>query len=37
MKDFVSGLELPEADKKRLLEMTPSSYVGLAEKLAALV
>ena len=37
MKDFVSGLELPEADKKRLLEMTPATYVGMAEKLAALV
>ena len=37
MQEFVSGLELPEADKKRLLEMTPASYVGMAEKLAALV
>ena len=37
MKEFVGGLELPEADKKRLLEMTPATYVGMAEKLAALV
>ncbi|MDO5314346.1 MAG: adenylosuccinate lyase, partial [bacterium] len=37
MKEFVSGLDLPEADKARLLEMTPASYVGLAEKLAELV
>ncbi|MGN0852068.1 MAG: adenylosuccinate lyase [Kiritimatiellia bacterium] len=37
MREFVSGLELPEADKARLLEMTPASYVGMAEKLAALV
>ena len=37
MKEFVLGLDLPEADKARLLEMTPASYVGLAEKLAELV
>ena len=37
MKEFVGGLELPEADRKRLLEMTPATYVGMAEKLAALV
>ncbi len=37
MKDFVGTLELPEADKKRLMEMTPASYVGMAEKLAMLV
>ena len=37
MKGFVGTLELPEADKKRLMEMTPASYVGMAEKLARLV
>ena len=37
MKEFVGMLELPEADKKRLMEMTPASYVGMAEKLARLV
>ena len=37
MKDFIGTLELPEADKKRLMEMTPASYVGMAEKLARLV
>ena len=37
LKDFVSGLELPEAEKRRLLGMTPATYVGLAEKLADLV
>ncbi len=37
MQEFVSALELPEADKKRLLAMTPASYVGLADKLAELV
>jgi adenylosuccinate lyase len=37
MKEFVEGLELPEEDKKRLKEMTPASYVGMAEELAKLV
>ena len=37
MKDFVKGLPLPESDKKRLLKLTPATYVGLAEKLAAIV
>ena len=37
MKEFVGGLDLPEADRKRLLAMTPATYVGMAEKLAKLV
>lgn len=37
MKEFVEGLELPPADKARLLEMTPATYVGMAEQLAMLV
>ncbi len=36
MRDFVAALPLPEADKKRLLKMTPATYVGLAAKLAKL-
>src|SRR3546814_20755226 len=28
--DFVTGLELPEAEKQRLLAMTPGSYIGNA-------
>ena len=36
MRDFVTALPLPEADKKRLLKMTPATYVGLAAKLAKL-
>jgi adenylosuccinate lyase len=36
MKEFVEGLELPAADKARLLEMTPATYVGMAERLAML-
>ncbi|MEQ6292311.1 adenylosuccinate lyase [Vogesella sp. GCM10023246] len=31
---FIKGLEIPEAEKARLLELTPASYVGKAEELA---
>ena len=34
MRGFIGSLDLPHADKQRLLEMTPGSYIGLAEKLA---
>lgn len=34
MRVFIETLDLPEIDKRRLLEMTPGSYTGLAEKLA---
>ena len=34
MRVYIETLELPEADKQRLLDMTPGSYTGLAEKLA---
>jgi adenylosuccinate lyase len=34
MQGFIRGLALPEADKQRLLAMTPGSYTGLAEPLA---
>jgi adenylosuccinate lyase len=37
MKEFVEGLDLPADDKARLLALTPATYVGMAEKLAALV
>jgi len=34
IKNFVKNLnELPEFEKKRLLELTPATYIGLAEKL----
>ena len=36
MRDFVQALPLPKEDKSRLLKMTPSSYIGIAEKLAKL-
>jgi len=35
MRTFITGLALPEADKQRLLALTPASYVGLARQLAS--
>jgi len=32
IQDFIRSLEIPDDAKKRLLELTPSSYTGLAEK-----
>ena len=34
MRIFITGLELPEDAKQRLLALTPGGYVGLAEALA---
>ncbi len=34
MRAFIEGLELPEADKARLLALTPAKYVGLAARVA---
>jgi len=34
MRDFISSLELPAAERDRLLQLTPSSYLGLAPQLA---
>ena len=31
---LISALEIPQADKDRLLAMTPGSYVGKAAELA---
>jgi len=31
---FVSGLPIPDAEKQRLLELTPATYLGLAARLA---
>lgn len=36
MQEFVEGLDLPKADKARLLKLTPATYVGIAAKLAKL-
>jgi adenylosuccinate lyase len=37
MQGFIADLALPEAEKNRLLAMTPASYTGLAAKLASAV
>ncbi|MES2671663.1 MAG: adenylosuccinate lyase [Pseudomonadota bacterium] len=34
MREFITGLDLPADAKQRLLDMTPGSYTGLAERLA---
>ena len=34
MREFINGLDLPEADKQRLLALTPATYTGLAQSLA---
>jgi len=34
MRGFIEGLALPEADKARLMALTPGTYIGIAEKLA---
>ncbi len=37
IREFVTSLDLPEEDKQRLLEMTPSSYIGIAPEIADLL
>jgi adenylosuccinate lyase len=34
MRAFIAGLEMPDDAKQRLLDLTPGSYIGLAESLA---
>ena len=34
MRGFIAGLDLPDAERKRLLALTPATYTGLAERLA---
>ncbi len=34
MREFIASLDLPDADRQRLMEMTPGSYIGLAPQLA---
>ena len=34
MQSFIAGLAIPEAEKERLLAMTPGSYTGMAAELA---
>lgn len=37
LRNFISELDLPEAAKNELLELTPEKYTGLAAKLAKIV
>lgn len=37
MRAFIESLDLPDADRERLLALTPASYTGMAEELAARV
>ena len=37
MRGFVEALNLPQAEKDRLLEMTPATYTGAAAALARAV
>jgi adenylosuccinate lyase len=34
LRRFIAALPVPEADRTRLLDMTPASYVGKAAELA---
>jgi adenylosuccinate lyase len=34
LREFISGLAIPDADKARLLAMSPASYIGKAVELA---
>ena len=35
LREFIAGLAIPEADKALLLKLTPATYIGVAQKLAA--
>jgi adenylosuccinate lyase len=35
LREFIAGLDIPEAERDRLLGLTPQSYVGLAAQLAS--
>jgi adenylosuccinate lyase len=34
LQAFIQNLEIPDAEKIRLMQMTPANYVGIAEQLA---
>ena len=34
IREFINALEIPSADKIRLLTLTPATYIGLAKDLA---
>ena len=33
IKDFVNKLNIPDEDKKKLLDLEPSNYIGLCEQI----
>jgi adenylosuccinate lyase len=33
IREFIESLELPEADRTRLLELTPAGYIGIADRI----
>jgi len=34
LRPFIEGLEIPEAEREKLLALTPDRYIGLAAELA---
>jgi adenylosuccinate lyase len=34
LRDFIAKLDIPPQERKRLLQLDPASYTGLAERLA---
>ena len=34
LHEFIGQLDIPDAEKERLLQMTPANYLSLAKKLA---
>jgi adenylosuccinate lyase len=34
LREFITGLAMPQQAKDQLLAMTPMNYIGIAEKLA---
>jgi adenylosuccinate lyase len=35
MRQFINGLDIPSEDKKRLLDLTPARYIGIASQLVS--
>ena len=35
LQQFIAGLAIPEADKALLRQLTPATYIGIAQKLAS--
>ena len=33
VREFINGLDLPDAEKQQLLALTPHNYIGLATQL----